>query len=145
MEDALTTTAVRGTPAADGGARAEPASARAPHTLFVAVVYAADGICLVAAAASRAELVGRLADYARRRGDHVLRSDHARRLRALLARGELEGAIELYFGLVGERWDREWLVTAVVTTDDRREVAALVGAVAPPDELSEHSRSGDAS
>jgi hypothetical protein len=105
----------------DGRARAE---------LFVAVVHAADGVRLVATAVSRAEIVRRLAEYVRRRAVHVLRADHARHVRELLARGELEGAIEVYFGLVGERWDEEWLVTTALANHSWWDVAASLAAVA---------------
>jgi len=103
---------------------------RARAELFVAVVHAADGVRLVAAAESRAELVRRLAEYVRRRAVHVLRAQHARHVRELLARGELEGAVEVYFGLVGERWDDEWLVTTALTNDSWWDVTASLGAVA---------------
>ena len=66
----------------------------------------------------------RIAEYVQRWGGYVLRPDHARHLRGLLARGESEAAVELYFALVGKRWDKEWLVTAVVGINDVRNVAA---------------------
>jgi hypothetical protein len=111
----------------------------------MAVVHAADGVRFATAAGTRRELIKRLAEYARQRGDHVLRPDHARHLRGLLARRELEAAVELYFGLVGERWDEEWLVTAIVTTDERRDVVAVAGEVALPDALDGRPRLRDAS
>ena len=87
--------------------------------LHVAIVHSSDGVRFATAGASRAELVQRLAEYVRRRAPHVLWTDDARHVRALLARGELEAAVEVYFGRVGDRWDAEWLVTtAIVTTDD---------------------------
>jgi hypothetical protein len=98
--------------------------------LFVAVVHAADGVRLAVAADSRLDLVRRVAEYVRRRAVHMLREDHARHVRALLARGELEGAVEVYFGLVGERWDKEWLVTAAVAGEDYGSAIGVVGAVA---------------
>ena len=98
--------------------------------VFVAVVHAADGLRLATAAASRAELVQRLAEYVRRRAEHALRAEHARHVRGLLARGELEAAVEVYFGTVGERWDEEWLVTAALPRDHLWDVGAEVDAVA---------------
>ena len=98
--------------------------------VFVAVVHAADGLRLATAAASRAELVQRLAEYVRRRAEHALRAEHARHVRGLLARGELEAAVEVYFGTVGERWDEEWLVTATLPRDHWWDVGAEVDAVA---------------
>ena len=106
--------------------------AAALGTLYVAVVHAADGVRFAAATESRAELVRRLAEYVRARGDAMLWADGARHLRALLIRGELEAAVEVYFGLVGERWDDESLVTAVVAAGDAPNVAVSVGAVAHP-------------
>jgi hypothetical protein len=114
-------------------------------TLFVGVVHAADGVRYSAAAGSRKELIQRLAEYARQRGDHVLLPDHARHLRSLLARRELEAAVELYFGLVGQRWDEEWLVTAVVNPAADAQIAAVVGEVALRDALAERPRLRDAS
>jgi hypothetical protein len=99
--------------------------------IYVAMVHAADGLRLVVAGASRAELVRRLAEYVRRRAVHMLTDEHARHVRGLLARGEMEAAVETYFGLVGERWDEEWLVTAAVASDAWWSVTAAVDAVAP--------------
>lgn len=110
--------------------------------MFVAVVHADDGIRFMTAADSRRELVHRVAEYVRQWGGYLLRPDHGRHLRGLLARGEWEAAVELYFGLVGKRWDKEWLVTAVVGTDERRDVVAVLGEIAQPgaldDRLSQH-------
>jgi hypothetical protein len=114
------------------------------RAVFVAVVHAADGVRLAVAAGSRAELVRRLAEYAWRRAAHVLRAEHARYVRTLVARGEPEAAVEVYFGLVGERWDKEWLVTAAVPSEDSGGMTALVGAVAPLFD-SERTRSREAS
>ena len=113
--------------------------------LFVGVVHAADGVRYSAAAGSRRELIQRLAEYTRQRGDHALLADHARHLRSLLARRELEAAVELYYGLVGQRWDEEWLVTAVVNPAVDGQVAAVVGEVALRDALGDRPRLRDAS
>ena len=127
-----------------GLARLEQDSASS-DALFVGVVHAADGVRYSAAASSRRELIQRLAEYARQRGDHALVPDHARHLRNLLARRELEAAVELYFGLVGERWDEEWLVTAVVNPAVDGHIAAVVGEVALRDALGDRPRLRDAS
>jgi len=87
--------------------------------------------------------VHRIADYVRQWGGYLLRPDHARHLRGLLARGEWEASIELYFGLVGKRWDKEWLVTAVTTTDGRRNVAGVLGEVVVPEALRDSARERD--
>jgi hypothetical protein len=99
----------------------------APHagTLYVAIVHSSDGVRFCTARVSRVGLVRRLADYVRRRSDHTLWANDARHVRSLLARGELEAAVEVYFGRVGDRWDEERLVTtAIMTTDDRQHAAA---------------------
>ena len=132
-------------PAPGASARAEPRPANGANTLFIAVVHAVDGIRFAAAAGTRRELVKRLAEYVRQRGDHALSPDHARHLRGLLTRRELEAAVELYFGLVGKRWDEEWLVTTVVDITEPRDVAAVVGEVALADALGERHRLRDAS
>jgi hypothetical protein len=72
-----------------------------PGTLYVAVVHAIDGIRVAAGADSRVELVGVLAEYIQQRVSGALRADEVQHLRGLLARGELEAAVEVYFGLVG--------------------------------------------
>ncbi len=119
-------------------ALAEPATR--PHALYVAVVHAPDGVRLATSAVSRVELVRRLADYVRQRADHALWADHARQLRTLLARGELEAAIELYFGLVGDRWDEEWLVTSLVEVSGLPDVTAMLGTVVPRIDSSAYAR-----
>jgi hypothetical protein len=78
----------------------------APHT---ALVYALDGLRFVATAASRRTLIRRLADYVERRTSDSLWPADARQVEMLLAHGAEEEAVELYFALVGKRWDEEWL------------------------------------
>ena len=123
--------------------RAESLPASSKQALYIAVVHAADGVRFSAVAESRYELVHRIADYVRQWGGYLLRPDHARHLRGLLARGEWEASIELYFGLVGKRWDKEWLVTAVTTTDGRRNVAGVLGEVVVPEALRDSARERD--
>lgn len=127
-------------PALDGPAHTGSPPIAAERTLFVAVVHSGEGIRFMTAADSRRTLIGRVADYVRRWGPYVLHEDHVRHLRSLLARGELEAAVELYFGLVGLRWDKEWLVTAAVPADDPRGVLAVLGEVAPADVRGERGR-----
>ena len=127
-----------------GPARAESLPASSTPDLYIAVVHAADGVRFSAVAESRYELVHRIADYVRQWGGYLLRPDHARHLRGLLARGEWEASIELYFGLVGKRWDKEWLVTAITTTDGRCQVAGVVGEVVVPEALRDSTRERDA-
>ena len=110
---------------------------------YVAVVHTVDGVRFQAAATSRRELVQRIAEYVQRWGGYVLRPDHARHLRSLLLRGESEAAVELYFALVGKRWDKEWLITTVIAGDAKHSVAAELGEVATLDGL-RASRESDA-
>lgn len=126
-----------------GSARTESLPLEPENALYIAVVHAADGVRFSAVAESRYELVHRIAEHVRQWGGYLLRPDHARHLRGLLARGEWEAAIELYFGLVGKRWDKEWLVTAVTTTDGRRAVAGVLGEVIVPEALRDSSRARD--
>jgi len=107
------------------------------QNVYVAVVHAVDGVRFTTAARSRRELVHRVAEYVQRWGGYVLRPDHARHLRGLLARGEYEAAVELYFALVGKRWDKEWLVTAAVASETPQDVTAELGEVAAIDRLRE--------
>lgn len=80
--------------------------------LHTAVVYALDGVRFVAAAPSRRTLIGHLADYVRRCAADSLWASDARHVDDLLARGAHEDAVDLYFAVVGQRWDEEWIVLA---------------------------------
>jgi hypothetical protein len=86
--------------------------------LRVAVVHSSDGVRFATSGASRAEVVQRLADYVWPRAAHALWPDDARHVHSLMARGELEAAVEVYFGRVGTRWEPEWLVTTAVVVPD---------------------------
>ena len=112
-------------------------SSDAEPALFLAVVHADDGVRFMTVASSRRDLVHRVAEYVRKWGGYLLRPDHARHLRSLLLRGESEAAVELYFALVGKRWDKEWLVTAVVSKDAPEQCAAVLGEVALPEALTQ--------
>src|SRR5690349_16616567 len=122
-------------PVRRGTAHAESLPAKPKQALYIAVVHAADGVRFSAVAESRYELVLRIAEYVRQWGGYLLRPDHARHLRGLLARGEWEAAIELYFALVGKRWDKEWLVTSVTATNGRTNTAGVLGEVVVPEAL----------
>ena len=84
------------------------------HGPYVAAVAAPDGIRFAAGAATRDELVDRLAEYVRDNARVQLWPADALRVRALLHLGDLEAAVAHYFARVGERWDEEWLVAAQV-------------------------------
>ncbi len=78
-----------------------------PHSAFV---YALDGVRFVATAASRRALVRRVAYYVERNVGDRLWANDAARVRLLLENGAHADAIDLYFALVGQRWDDEWIV-----------------------------------
>ena len=129
-------------PALTSQLRRERDSSDAEPALFLAVVHADDGVRFMTVASSRRDLIHRVAEYVRKWGGYLLRPDHARHLRSLLLRGESEAAVELYFALVGKRWDKEWLVTAVVSKDAPEQCAAVLGEIALPDALA--PKRGDA-
>jgi hypothetical protein len=79
----------------------------APHT---ALVYALDGVRFVAAASSRRALMRRVAEYVQRQAGEMLWEGDARRVDQLLVGAAYEEAVELYFALVGKRWDEEWIL-----------------------------------
>lgn len=101
------------------------------HSTFVAIVHGHDGVSFTAIAPTRTALMTMLTSYVRRQAGHQLWAAASELVLRLLERGETEAAIETYFGLVGSRWDEEWLVTARVpaTSDPASDVAASVGAV----------------
>ena len=102
------------------------AAPAAASPVYVAVVHTVERVRFATAAVSRAALFERLAGYVRERVDDELREDGARRVRDLLAEDELEEAVLHYFARVGERWDAEWLVTAVVDAAAPRGVDAVL-------------------
>jgi hypothetical protein len=91
------------------GSVLEDALVPASHTAFV---YAFDGVRFTASARSRRALMERLADYVRRHAGDRLWPQDARRVDQLLDGGAHEEAVELYFAVVGQRWDEEWVVLA---------------------------------
>jgi hypothetical protein len=100
--------------------------------LYVAAVHAVNGVRFAAVAESRHVLIRQVAAYVQRRSADALWLDHARHVRTLVAREDLEAAVELYFDLVGDRWDKEWLVTTVVvSTDDRPDLPSATPDSAP--------------
>ena len=92
--------------------------------LHLAVVHDANAVRLVTAATSRAALTERLAGYVRRHAGNQLWPRDARRLRRLLAAGQFDRVVELYFASVGERWDEERLVIETVEVGQAPGVAS---------------------
>ena len=67
-------------------------------------------------------------------------ADGVRFAAAAESRYELVHRIADYVRQWGKRWDKEWLVTAVATTDGRRGVAGVLGEVVVPEALREQPR-----
>jgi hypothetical protein len=78
---------------------------------LVAVVCGPDGVRYTASGADQPEVVSRLLAYVGERCEDVLWPSDAREVRRLIAAGQDQDAVELYFATVGERWDAEWLAT----------------------------------
>ncbi len=83
----------------------------------MAVVHSPDGIRFVTTASSRDAVVAQLAGYVRDRCDDMLAPAAGRRVRDLLAAGNLEAAVAVYFAHVGERWDDERLALFLADED----------------------------
>jgi hypothetical protein len=115
--------------------RSSPAHAafRGELCLVVAVVLSLDGARFTASATSGAELTEHVARYVRDNVEFQLWPAGAREVRALLDDGKLEPAIERYFALVGERWDREWLVVTAVDPPAERASGPTVARWIPAD------------
>lgn len=115
-----------------------------PHSTLVAIVHGHDEVSFTAIARERTTLMTMLGSYVRRRARHQLWAVGSELVLGLLDSGKTEAAIETYFGLVGSRWDEEWLVTARVpaTSDSANDVVASFGAVidAPDKERTESNR-----
>jgi hypothetical protein len=97
-------------PSAIAGLRLDAVGGRALPAVHTALVYALDGVRFVAAATSRRALILRVAEYVGRETNNRLWPADARQVETLLAGGAHEEAVELYFALVGKRWDDEWLL-----------------------------------
>jgi hypothetical protein len=76
----------------------------------VAVVCGADGVRYTASGSDERELLSQLVQYVGERCEDVLWASDTREVRRLIAAGQDQDAIEMYFARVGERWDEEWLV-----------------------------------
>jgi len=93
---------------------------------LIAVVHTTDRVRFTAASSGRDDLVRQLAGYVRRRAADELWADDEARVRSLLVAGKREAAITHYFATVGQRWDKEWLVTSNL------EIGALASRVLGP-------------
>lgn len=91
--------------------------------LFVAVVHTVDDIRFSATSRRRDEVVERLAEYTLARAGDQLCACDAAYVRALIACDCPDAAVTAYFAVVGQRWDKEWLVTTVVAAPKPRVAA----------------------
>jgi len=84
-----------------------------PGPFFVAVVHTPERVRFIAAEVQPERLEHRVAQYVSENAPHVLCPIDAEIVRTFLAANRCQSAIEHYFATVGQRWDKEWLVTHV--------------------------------
>ena len=92
--------------------RRERAATPAVGVLHISVVTAIDGVRFAAVGVSEEHCVSQMALYVAEQAPLQLWPRSAERVQELLSGGDTGGAVEEYFRRSGERWDREWLVTA---------------------------------
>jgi hypothetical protein len=85
--------------------------------MYVSIVCAADGARFATVAASEQECLAQVASYVAEQAARQLWPPSGQRVRDLLAAGDTGAAVAEYFRHAGERWDREWLVTASLAPD----------------------------
>lgn len=90
-----------------GRPRSGTGSVEAP--VHAAVVCSVNEVLFIAAASTPEALRERVAEYVRENAEPALFPGDARRVLALLDRGQAGAAIEQYFACVGRRWDAEYL------------------------------------
>ena len=98
-------------------ARTGPSMGRLSAALYVSIVCATDGARFASVAASEHECLARVASYVAEQATLQLWPPSALRVHALLAAGDTAAAVAEYFRQEGQRWDREWLVTAPLDPD----------------------------
>jgi hypothetical protein len=82
-----------------------------PTSLFIAIVHRPETVELIAVSSCQEGVLCRLAQYVYERAPHTLWVSDAARVESLLDSNEKQAAIDHYFATVGQRWDKEWLVT----------------------------------
>lgn len=98
--------------------------------LYMSIVCAIDGARFATVAASPEECLSQVATYVAEQAGRQLRPPSALRVHDLLSVGDAAAAVLEYFRHSGERWDREWLVTASLSANSRS--TAWSGAVPLP-------------
>lgn len=93
----------------------------------IAVVHASDTVPFVAAGRNRTDVMPRLADWVVEQAPLHLWDEDAQSVSVLVSRGDVEGAVQIYFHSLGApgariRWERQWLVIQTVSVSG--EVAA---------------------
>lgn len=83
--------------------------------VHVAVVHAGGTICHITAATSQEQLADRLGQYVRTNAPYQLWPADADRVMRFLKDNRSRDAIDVYFGAMGQRWDREQLVVRRTT------------------------------
>ncbi|HKX19216.1 MAG TPA: hypothetical protein VJT33_14485 [bacterium] len=86
-------------------------------TLHVSIVAAIDGVRFAAVGVSEEHCMAQMALYVAEQAPLQLWPRSAQRVRELLSGGDTPDAVAEYFRRSGERWDREWLVTARLHPD----------------------------
>jgi hypothetical protein len=89
--------------------------------IHIGAVIGEDGLRFAAVERSASQVRTAVAEYVAARAALTLWPNDAAVVSRCLTKGELDLAIDRYFAAVGERWDREWLITADVSmaTQDR--------------------------
>jgi hypothetical protein len=88
--------------------------------VHIAVVTSGKEVLWIGAADTRRQLAGDLSDFLVPRCAVQLWEDGAAQFLRLLDQGQPERAVDLYFALVGERWDFDRLTVVTRSLHDRR-------------------------
>jgi hypothetical protein len=100
-------------PSPDGG----PGIGRPLGALYVSIVCSSDGARFASVAASEHDCLAQVASYVAEQAARQLWPPSAQQVHELLAAGDTVAAVGEYFRRTGERWEREWLVSASLDPD----------------------------
>ena len=114
-------------PSTDGG----PAVGQRSGALYVSIVCSTDGARFASVAASEGDCLAQVASYVAEQASPQLWPTSALRVHELLAAGDAAAAVAEYFRHTGERWEREWLVSASLDPDPH--ATAWSGAIPLPE------------
>jgi hypothetical protein len=82
---------------------------------FVAVVHDSDRVVFSASTLTRASLIEAITEFVACNAHVLLWPTDSTHVQRLLRTGQAEAAIDHYFACVGDRWDKQWLVTSAVS------------------------------